>query len=112
MIEINFKQFLMLIRVKHFPIDTAKNKLSDEEEKILNFHISHGFIQANNDIEYLPTSSDVIIGDIPIVKSTTFQITQEGKARISAYKSAFHKWWIPIIISIGSFILSCISLSK
>lgn len=112
MVDIDFKQFKMLLKLKHNNIKTDKIELSEEDQDILEFLIKNNFAVIIDDIKYIPSSSNFVIGEIPILNSTTYQITQDGKAQISAYVSSFHKWWIPLVISIGSFILSCISLLK
>ena len=98
MIDIDFKQFRMLKRIKHKKLIKSTN-FTKEQLDICAYLKSNDFITVRTVLSESPHYNE-------------YRITQKGSAQLSAYVASFHKWWIPLIISIGSFILSCISLLK
>lgn len=106
MVDIHLKHYKMLKQIENSK--TFENKdLSDEQIEIIDFLIRKDFV------EKLQYDGEVnSYKDYLNLKPSGYKITQEGLAQISAYSSTFLKWWIPLIVSIASFILSCISLLK
>lgn len=107
MIDINLKQYKMLSKINNNKTIKCDN-LNDDEKKICEFLSSKGFISSNCCF----VTKNTPLGKMGFTDIENYEITEEGKAQISAYISSFHKWWIPLIVSIASFILSCVSLLK
>lgn len=107
MVDISFKQYKMLKRINKNK-NVKYEELSEEEIKTCEFLADKNFISLNT--KYEPIPNNLYNVQRPVLDN--YEITEDGKAQISAYISSFHKWWIPLIVSIASFILSCISLLK
>ena len=55
------------------------------------------------------TSSSNGITGIYIYK---YKVSQSGEAEMYLFKTSFYKWWVPVVISIGAFIVSIIALFR
>lgn len=101
MTDINYPQYRMLCRAKKV---TSMNpsKFSKEETDICEFLCSCGFL-TKTEKHVRDSNGKVNIFEFEV---TGYTITQAGKAQISVYRLSFHKWWIPLIISIASLILT------
>ena len=55
------------------------------------------------------TSSSNGITGIYIYK---YKVSQSGEAEMYLFKSSFYKWWVPVVISIGAFVVSIIALFR
>ena len=105
MVDTNFRQYRMLKKInKLSALSTAG--LTEEELDICSFLCKHEFLEVDHQYHYTPNGEIDIFGLYP----SSYSITQSGKAQISAYESSFHKWWIPVVISVISLIVSLISL--
>ena len=104
MTDINYPQYRMLCRAKKV---TSMNpsEFSEEETDICEFLCSCGFLTKTE--KYVRNSNGKV--NIFEFEVTGYTITQAGKAQISVYRLSFHKWWIPLIISIAALILPYIS---
>lgn len=107
MVDISFKQYKMLKRINKNQ-SVKYEEFTEEEIKTCEFLAEKDFVTLNT--KSVPVPNNPYNAHIPVLDN--YEITEEGKAQISAYISSFHKWWIPLIVSIASFILSCISLLK
>lgn len=104
MVDINHDQYKMLKRIsKAQSIET--DSLTDEEKKICDFLCENRFILPQSDWDY-EESNLSYAPFVPHIKSKKYVITQAGKAQIYSFKAAFHKWWIPLAISILALIVS------
>lgn len=100
MVDISFQQFRMLRRAKSTPILTGS--LSLNEEAICDYLCEMGFLKASFDIDVDKEQLDF----------TQYSITQAGEAQLYAFVSAFHKWWISVVIALISLVVSIIALSR
>lgn len=107
MVDIDYSQFKILGRIRRHK-SIKHDDLSDEEINICEFLFNHGFVTKNKTFNQIPNKFD----NVPVLTVDSYKITEKGKAQLSAYVAAFHKWWLPLIVSIASLILSCISLLK
>lgn len=104
MVDINHDQYKMLKRIsKAQSIEIGS--LTDEEKKICDFLCENSFVSYHCDWNYKESNSSYA-PFIPRIESSKYEITEKGKAQIAAYKATFHKWWIPLAISIIALIVS------
>ena len=101
MVDISFQQYKMLKRIsKQNTIST--HFLSLEQRDICEFLCNKGFLLISKK-ERLNPDGEI---DIFVLHPAEYAITQAGKAQISAYEASFHKWWISVVISVISLIIS------
>lgn len=94
MIRIDFQQYLMLRRARKFGTVLHVDDMTPEQQEICEYLCNEKLLKmvsATVDSSYRR-------------KPKSYKITQGGKAEISAYVLAFHKWWIPLIIAIAAAI--------
>ncbi len=94
MVDIDFKQYKMLSYIKHHKTIKGIN-FTEEQLDICSYLKSKGFITARTVVSHTPHYS-------------VYRITQEGRAQLSSYVLSFHKWWIPLAVSIVALIFSII----
>lgn len=105
MVEINRKQYCMLKRIKHCN-SLNTQQLNAQELEICDFLESHNFIVAvSSHLEKIGGLS----GYANIV-AETYAITQAGRAQIYAFASKFRKWWVSVVISVVSLIISAVAI--
>lgn len=98
MTHVSFKQYMILRRVKKYGSTISTDHLSKEECEICAFLCKK---------EYLEIVSATYANDFSR-HGKVYKISQYGKAAISSYVAAFHKWWIPLLISILAVVMSCL----
>ena len=100
MVDISFQQFRMLRHAKSAPILT--DSLSLNEEAICDYLCEMGFLKVSFDVDVNKEQ----------LNFTQYSITQAGEAQLYAFVSAFHKWWISVVIALISLVVSIIALSR
>ena len=108
MIDINREQYKMLCRIKKSD-GLPQKSLSENDIQVCYYWLEHNCIS-----EAQTYPSPPYINRPPAKKRlpSTIEITQTGKAQIYIFRTTFHKWWIPLAVSIASFTLSVISLIR
>lgn len=103
MVDTDFPQFRMLVRIKK-AVNYSAEGMPESEKDICEYLNDHGFIK--------PTYEYTFEYEAPLEdcgpKITSYRITQEGRAQIFSYIAAFHKWWIPLVISIAALIIGIV----
>lgn len=107
MIDISYPQYKMLRTIQRKKlISTAF--LSNEELDICLYLLEHDCVKdiAFSGIDF----SGNVIKDSSLPPD--IKITQTGEAQLYVFRSKFHKWWIPVLISLLSFIVSVLALLR
>lgn len=102
MIDISFPQYLMLKRIKRANPLPNQN-LSQEQYEIIQYLEEHNFVDEMISEDDWTFNDNIVFANSTL---TGFRITEAGKAQISAYTASFHKWWIPLVISIIALFVS------
>lgn len=104
-VDISRRQYLLL---KMFRKDNASLKaLNDKQLEDCEYLIDCGYLKATRELVYCDST---IGGARPVPTITAFSTTASGRAAMYTFKATFYKWWIPVIISIGSLVVSIIAL--
>ncbi len=106
MSNLSKSQYKMLCRIKKEKT-TSTNSLSKEEVEICSYLLTHGCI--------VPRCSPALNSSGRLINIKLLpehlKITQEGEAHIYSFRSTFYKWWIPVVVSIFSLLISIASLA-
>ena len=97
MAELDFSQYWLLLKIKRckvVPGESIKNKHSEN----LSYLLSKNYICYSR-----PATSR----SLPV-----YRTTPQGRAAIYDFRISYMKWWIPVVISIGSLIVSAIALLR
>lgn len=104
-VDISRGQYLLL---KKFRKDNISAESLDKKQlDDCDYLVKCGFLKA---IKELKLYEHAIGGARPIPTIASFSTTASGRAAIYSFKATFYKWWIPVIISIASLIVSIIAL--
>lgn len=99
MTDINYSQYRMLCKINKVT-KINPNSFSKEDYEICEFLCSCKLL-AKEEKHFRDSNGKINIFKFEV---TEYKITQAGKAQISVYRLSFHKWWIPLIISIVAII--------
>jgi hypothetical protein len=100
MIDLSKKQYKMLCKIKRNG-SIEKSSLSDNELTICQYLLTKDCLLAS--YQTVPN-----FNKIQSIKKLPPQImlNQTGEAQIYAFRSTFYKWWIPVVISFISLLIS------
>ena len=101
---INRKQYKMLKRIRKAG-SLKRDDLADSEKEICNYLMQSSFIKKVGDKSHSieeAYNSRKLPEDI--------ELSQSGEAAMFDFRSKFYKWWIPVVISIVSVLLSSASI--
>lgn len=99
--SISTPQYKLLKRINK--LGSVKfESFSDKEKEICNFLLQNNYVSADGIYGYDVFSSSSRIHNLPL----KVQITQLGEAKMYTFKMMFYKWWIPVVISILSLVVS------
>lgn len=97
MTDIARTQFFLMVKMQRRG-SLSYDSLNDSGKDDLNFLKSKGYVRISR-----PASPGA---------SACYSVTAAGRAALYAFRSAFLKWWIPVVISVASFIVSVIALLR
>lgn len=95
MTDIARTQYLLMCKMnrkKSISISSMSNRQKDD----LDFLKSKGYVKISKPATHSSPAQ--------------YQVTAAGRAAMYVFLSTFYKWWIPVIISIGSLTVSVIAL--
>ena len=100
MIDLSKKQYKMLCKIKRYGA-IEKSSLSDNELTICQYLLAKDCLLASH-------QTVANFNKIQTIKNLPPQIrlNQTGEAQIYAFRSTFYKWWIPVVISLISLLIS------
>lgn len=103
MVDLSKKQYKMLCKIKKNGF-IEKSSLSNTELSICQYLLSVDCLQAFHEV--VPSLN--FDTKIQTVKRLPLKIelNQTGEAQIYAFRSTFYKWWIPVVISVISLLIS------
>lgn len=98
--KISKKQYKLLKKI-------SKNKtIKNKELNNLKYLLSIKCVERNTSNDITDEAGNLISTD------EIYIITSYGEAVMYDFKATFYKWWIPVVISIGAFIVSVIALFR
>lgn len=102
MIDLSKPQYKMLCKIKTKKA-IPKSSLSESELAICQYLFKQKcFITQTKTVAFGLTPQIETIELFP----ETIQLSQIGEAQIYAFRSTFYKWWIPVVVSILSLLIS------
>lgn len=104
-VDISRGQYLLL--KKFCKNNASAESLDSEQLSDCNYLVKCGYLKA---IKELKSYEQTVCGVRPIAAIASLTTTASGRAAIYSFKATFYKWWIPVIISIASLIVSIIAL--
>lgn len=105
MLDISGPQYRMLRKIKKGKV-TKCSSLNEEELAICQYLVDHNCLASRS----FPQRN--VLGENSVVKALPpdLKITQTGEAQLYVFGSKFRKWWIAIVISALSLLVSIIAL--
>lgn len=97
MTDIARTQFFLMVKMQRRG-SLSYDSLNDSGKDDLNFLKNKGYVRISR-----PASPGA---------SARYSVTAAGRAALYAFRSTFLKWWIPVVISVASFIVSVIALLR
>lgn len=97
MTDIARTQFFLMVKMQRRG-SLSYDSLNDSGKDDLNFLKSKGYVRISR-----PASPGA---------SARYSVTAAWRAALYAFRSTFLKWWIPVVISVASFIVSVIALLR
>lgn len=102
MVDISYEQYKTLKKIKKSESVKLSN-LTEDELECCEYLLKHKFIDYDDEL-----LGDSIENFQYVVDA--YKITQKGHAQLFTFVASFHKWWIPLVISLASLVLSVITL--
>lgn len=101
---IDRSQYKMLKRIKKAGV-LSRDVLADYEKEICIYLLQNSFIKTINE---KPHTIEEAFNNKKLPND--IELSQLGRAAMFDFRSKFYKWWIPVVISIVSVVLSSTSI--
>ena len=98
---IDRSQYHILKKIRKYG-QLSVDSLSTKQYSDCEYLRQQGFVSA------IEKSNAINSGDVSQFYSeiVSYEITPSGRAAIYSFKATFYKWWIPVVISIASLLVS------
>lgn len=97
MAKLDFSQYRLLSKIKRRKVVPGES-IKKEHSENLSYLLSE---------KYICYSRPATSHSLPV-----YRTTPQGRAAIYDFRISYMKWWIPVVISIGSLIVSVIALQR